>query len=94
MYIYILYLNNNKWYIGITENFHNRIYNHFRGKGCKWTKINKVLYVFCYYKIDKSISKKYEKWLTKRFEMLYSHENVRGGGHCIVNSKTCYRENW
>ena len=43
MFIYILKLENNKFYIGKTENAEIRIENHFENNGSEWTKIHKPL---------------------------------------------------
>jgi predicted GIY-YIG superfamily endonuclease len=44
--LYILKLENNFWYIGITNNIVNRWYKHINGNGSQWTKKHKPLEVY------------------------------------------------
>ena len=39
--VYVLELENNKFYIGYSENVNNRLLNHFNGGGSTWTKLHK-----------------------------------------------------
>ena len=43
VHIYILQLENNKYYIGKTNNPSFRINDHFTGKGSAWTSIHKPI---------------------------------------------------
>ena len=38
LYIYVLLLEENKYYIGKSNNIDNRLESHFNGNGSAWTK--------------------------------------------------------
>ena len=38
VFIYVLKLHNNKYYVGKTDNPDNRIENHYKNNGSLWTK--------------------------------------------------------
>ena len=40
--VYVLRLENAKWYVGYTENAQHRLTNHFRNDGSAWTKLSKA----------------------------------------------------
>ena len=72
--IYVLKLENNKYYVGKTKDTHSRIKKHFSGKGSEFTKKYK----------PKSVEKIYfntddELKYTLKFMNKYGIENVRGG---------------
>ena len=43
--IYVLELEDNCWYVGRSDNVLERLRNHFRGNGSKWTKAHKPVRV-------------------------------------------------
>ncbi len=45
-YIYILQLENDKWYVGQTKNPQSRIQSHIDGKGSTWTKLHNVVDIY------------------------------------------------
>ena len=91
-YVYTLKLENNKYYVGYTENFDSRMISHFGGNGSKWTKLHHPITVLEVSRGDKDEEDR------KTIEMMikYGYQNVRGGRYCkctmmkepIVVSKT------
>jgi hypothetical protein len=82
VYIYILKLTNNKYYVGKTNNPEMRLQSHFSLTGSQWTKKYKPIEVMemisnCdHYDEDKYTLKIMEK---------YGILNVRGGSFCQIN---------
>jgi len=77
-YVYILELENNKYYVGYTENFDSRMISHFGGNGSKWTKLHKPITVM---EVSRG-SKNDEDRKTIEMMVRYGYENVRGGRYC------------
>jgi len=50
--IYILKLEDNKYYVGKTKNINNRILDHFTNNGSEWTKKYKPIEIINEYKSD------------------------------------------
>tara|TARA_Y100001970_G_scaffold118388_1_gene146957 strand:- start:238 stop:1035 length:798 start_codon:yes stop_codon:yes gene_type:complete len=106
MWIYILKLKNNKYYVGKTKNPGFRLEEHYRNDGSSWTKKYKPL------KIQELIPDcddyDEDKW-TIKYMKKYGIENVRGGSfntiildkskievinHMIISSEDkCYKCN-
>ena len=85
-FIYALQLKNNKFYVGKTINPENRISDHMRGKGSKWTKLHPVKHVIY---LNKEINIFHEDALTKYLMMVYGISNIRGGTYSNVNLNEC-----
>ena len=81
VFIYILKLSNNKYYIGKTNNPKFRLKTHFDSNGSAWTKKYKPV------KIEKIIPKcddyDEDKYTLKYMEK-YGIDNVRGGSFCQI----------
>ena len=77
-YVYILELENDKYYVGYTENFDSRMISHFGGNGSKWTKLHKPIAVIGVSRGGKNDEDK------KTIDMMikYGYQNVRGGRYC------------
>ena len=77
-YVYVLELENNKYYVGYTENFDSRMISHFGGSGSKWTKIHVPVTVMEVFRGNK------EDENSKTIDMMikYGYKNVRGGKYC------------
>lgn len=102
MNIYVLECENNKYYIGKTNNIDSRLKLHNSGMGSEWTKKYKPLNINKQY----DGTKHSEDEITQKYMEIYGVENVRGGAFCkielpdyqlktlndIFNSKndTCY----
>lgn len=78
--IYILKLEEGKYYIGKTNSLADRYAQHCEGIGSKWTTKYKPICI-----LDTHPGDGYdEDMYTKRFMGLYGIENVRGGSYCMV----------
>ena len=77
-YVYILELENDKYYVGYTENFDSRMISHFGGNGSKWTKLHKPITILEVSRGGKNDEDK------KTIDMMikYGYQNVRGGRYC------------
>ena len=86
IFIYILQLENNKFYIGKTKNPKFRFESHFNNNGCHWTQIYKPIKIINI--IPNCDSYDEDKYTLKYMEK-YGINNVRGGSFCKIklNSK-------
>lgn len=81
LYIYILKLENNKYYIGKTQNPQFRINDHFEGYGSVWTQKYKPIKIVEFIKnCDIYDEDKY----TLKYMKIYGIHNVRGGSFCSI----------
>ena len=72
--VYVLELENNKFYVGLSENVNNRLANHFNGGASVWTKLHKpIKLVECV--IGDSLL---EKSKTLEYMSKFGWQNVRG----------------
>lgn len=81
-FLYVLHLENDFYYIGITLYPENRILAHFQGNGANFTKKYKPLKVIELYSLentDRKICYKQETLKTKEYRQLYGKEKVIGG---------------
>lgn len=79
MIIYVLKLENEKYYVGRTCNYERRINEHFSGKGSHWTQLYKPIKVIR--RIDDIKSVFEEDKVVKETMMKYGIDNVRGGSY-------------
>jgi len=74
--VYVLELENNKYYVGKSNDKKKRINRHIQGKGCTWTKkykpINEIK------PITKPQQSFWELWETLELMKIYGVDNVRG----------------
>lgn len=79
--IYILKLEEGKYYIGKTNSLADRYRQHNEGTGSKWTAKYKPINI-----IDTHPGDGYdEDMYTKRYMSLYGIDNVRGGSYCTID---------
>jgi hypothetical protein len=79
--VYILKLEDNKYYVGKTENINKRVLEHFTNNGSEWTKKYKPIEIINKYKSDDNI---YEQRYTWETMVKYGIDNVRGAAHCKI----------
>ena len=78
MFVYVLKLAQNKYYIGKTKNVDNRLNDHINNIGSKWTKKYKVIKVIeVFSDCDDFDEDKYTKMYMSKFGI----DNVRGGSY-------------
>lgn len=76
--VYVLELENNKIYVGKSNNPDKRINEHFQGSNCIWT--SKYKPIKTKYVIKNCDEYDEDKW-TKKMMLEYGIENVRGGSY-------------
>lgn len=85
VFIYILKLIKDKYYVGATKNPRKRFDQHFNKDGSNWTKKYKpiqILYV-------NQMEFEYENYITEALMQKYGQENVRGGDYCSISEEYC-----
>ena len=82
VFIYVLKLKNNKYYVGKTENPSFRLENHFNQNGSYWTKKYKPLKL---YELKPNCDNYDEDKITIQYMRKYGKDNVRGGSFCQIN---------
>tara|TARA_Y100000589_G_scaffold287211_1_gene287879 strand:- start:268 stop:609 length:342 start_codon:yes stop_codon:yes gene_type:complete len=82
VYIYVLKLLGNKFYVGKTVNPICRIGYHFICKGSKWTQLHRPINIE---QIIPNCNDKDENTITIEYMKKKGIENVRGGSFCQIN---------
>ena len=77
--LYVLKLENDKYYIGSTYNLNFRFAQHMQNQGSKWTKLHKPISIV---EVITDLSKTSENDLTRSYMNRYGKDNVRGGSYC------------
>lgn len=77
--LYVLELQNNKVYVGKTDNVDLRFSQHQSGNGAEWTRLHKPLRIL---ETRDCKSAEDENNLTKEMMMKHGIDNVRGGAFC------------
>lgn len=80
-YLYVLKLQQGKWYIGKSANVERRFLQHKEGKGARWTQLHQPIEIL--YK-RKLLDSSDETKTTEYYMKMYGVENVRGGTYCQV----------
>lgn len=81
--IYVLKLENDKYYIGKTnKKLEERFQEHLNGEGSEWTKIHKPIEIIEYNKYADDYD---EDKYTKKYMNKYGIDNVRGGSYVTIN---------
>jgi len=80
-FVYVLLLQNNKYYIGKTSNPNFRLAQHFNFNGSAWTKKYKPIRLV---KLIPNCDKYDEDKYTKKYMGKYGINNVRGGAYCSM----------
>lgn len=87
-YIYVLLLEGENYYVGITGNVQKRFHTHKKGKGSQWTKIHKPIEVIESYNIGvmteaEAVVIETEKTIETMDK--YGVQRVRGGKICMIS---------
>jgi len=81
---YVLKLENDKFYVGITTNLNYRYSQHLTGTGANWTRLHKPIKI-----VSVEIGgDDLEKDKTLDYMKEYGFQNVRGSHWCKVELKT------
>ena len=80
--LYVLKLEEDNYYIGMSYNLNFRWSQHWSGSGAKWTRLHKPVEVVkvIYPATEVGI----ENRITKEYMEVYGSDKVRGGSYCKV----------
>jgi hypothetical protein len=81
--IYVLALEDDCYYVGITHNLNLRFAQHLAGDGANWTTVHKPLRIIEVISEDATLQK--ENQVTRSYINRYGEEKVRGGSYCKVS---------
>jgi hypothetical protein len=81
LYIYVLQLQDDKYYVGKTMNPHFRFDNHFTNNGTEWTRLHKPLKIL---ELIPNCDDYDEEKYTYKYMDKYGIDNVRGGSYSSV----------
>lgn len=81
MYVYILELENDKFYVGRTSCLKQRLADHVKGVGSVWTQLHKPQKVL---KVFETRNPFFEDMIVLSFMKRYGRENVRGGSFSMM----------
>ncbi len=79
--VYVLKLEQDNWYVGITYNLNLRMAQHWTGQGAKWTQLHKPISIEA---VHYPASKEMENRITTEYMEKYGGDKVRGGSYCRV----------
>lgn len=81
-HLYVLLLEGDNYYVGITRNPNRRFGEHFSGNGSKWSKLHSPISVISREEVlDEDIAKVHERILTLKYMKEYGINKVRGAGY-------------
>lgn len=86
--LYVLSLQQGKYYVGTTENFQNRLNDHKNGTGSEWTKRYPVISVYSKTEVSFRNASKDESVKTCELMLKFGINNVRGAEMCKPNDYT------
>ena len=87
-WVYILWLKDDKYYVGISRNVLERFEQHASGEGAAWTHKHRPICIEwssdtgTKYKVD---AEQIENVVTIQWMLLKGIENVRGGDYCVCD---------
>jgi predicted GIY-YIG superfamily endonuclease len=79
--LYVLKLENEKYYVGVTYNLNFRYAQHIQGHGARWTKLHKPVGIT---EVRTQGSTSLENLVTLEYIDKYGKENVRGGSYTSI----------
>jgi predicted GIY-YIG superfamily endonuclease len=80
--LYVLELENGKYYVGTTNNLQRRFQEHVDGEGSVWTQKYVPVAIERSVCVDGPL---HEDRVTKELMLKYGIDNVRGGSYCSIN---------
>ena len=83
--VYVLELEDECWYIGITHNLNLRFAQHMAGDGAVWTKMHRPIRIYDVYSEDATL--RLENEVTQKFMEEFGEDKVRGGSWCYKTPK-------
>lgn len=86
--LYVLELEQGKYYVGLSHNVEKRFQMHKAGEGAEFTKLYKPLRIVknvTTYATTYTIAGQYEDNETIKLMKIYGRENVRGGRYCAIS---------
>jgi cellular nucleic acid-binding protein len=86
-FLYVLQLEDGKYYVGKTTDIKRRVEEHHKGKGSEWTKLHKPVKVLETRKVKDEHD---ENNTTKDLMKKYGVDNVRGGSYSQVSLPSAY----
>lgn len=86
LYIYVLQLQNNKYYVGKTSHPHSRIETHFTNNGSEWTKLHKPIKLL---ELIPNCDHYDEDKYTYKYMDKFGIDNVRGGSYSTAVLDDC-----
>jgi hypothetical protein len=86
--LYVLELEEGKYYVGVTYEFGRRLNQHMAGDGALWTARYKVRRVERVELIIDQDPHEVEKDVTLQLMRIHGYQNVRGGPWCQVEMKS------
>lgn len=79
--IYVLKLQNGKYYVGKSQDVQARFKAHVNGQGCEWTRLHPPISIL---EVRENQSPFMEDAITKEYMNKYGYENVRGGAYSQI----------
>lgn len=86
-FLYVLQLEDGKYYVGKTTDIKRRVEEHNKGKGSEWTRLHKPVKVLETRKVKDEHD---ENNTTKDLMKKYGVDNVRGGSYSQVSLPSAY----
>jgi predicted GIY-YIG superfamily endonuclease len=87
--VYVLKLEDDKYYVGRTCDYERRVREHFEGRGSAWTQMYKPLELYELLEVETGFE---EDMVVKEMMSLYGIDNVRGGSYVRVTLGSNERE--
>lgn len=88
IFLYVLRLQSDKYYVGQSRNLADRIKKHFEGKGSAWTRLHAPLELVKAVELDTTswvTATEIETCLTLDLMKIYGTDNVRGGAYTATS---------